>query len=76
MTDETTMTQFERTAFGVDRPQDRTNVYVTRRKDGKYKAVYAFYGRQITKIRTREQLKADHNSGGYRMVGVDAMDVI
>ena len=58
-----------------DKPTDRTNVYVKQRKDGKYSATYA-YGRRITKIRTREELKADHDSGRYRLIGVDAMGVI
>lgn len=56
-------------------PPDRTNVYVTKRKDGKYQAVYCF-GRRITKIRTREQLKSDHDKGTYRLIGVDALEVI
>lgn len=56
-------------------PPDRTNVYVKKRKDGNYSAVYV-YGRRISKIRTKEQLKADHDKGTFRLIGIDASEII
>lgn len=69
-------TSFERQALGLDRNQGRTKVYVTKRSDGKFKAVYCFSAKKLTKIRTPEKLKSDHDSGSYLLIGIDALEVI
>ncbi len=46
---------------------DKVNVWITRRSDGKYKAVYCYSTRRITKIITAEQLATARTEEMYQV---------